>query len=190
MKTDYITEAHVTLSTSYHGGNVSKAYFAAVITDAINSLKSLDDIKKALFYGRDIKQYDTVSSFKFGNNETCADLEMPNEAVNLLHGIIGIATEAGELLEALFSAVVEDQHVDKVNISEEVGDVLWYQAVVLKAVGSNFEAEMSRNINKLRQRFPAKFTEFDANNRNLFTERSVLEQKPLQNIIDTSKSVI
>ena len=36
---------------------------------------------------------------------------------------------------------------------------------------------MTKNIEKLRARYPEKFTEFDAQNRNLVVEREILEGK-------------
>jgi hypothetical protein len=45
----------------------------------------------------------------------------------------------------------------------------------LNAVRCTFDECQRINIAKLRQRFPDKFTEYDANNRDLFAERSQLE---------------
>lgn len=185
MKQDYITEANATCSNSFHGANVSKTHFANVLKRSIMTLQALDDIKKSLFYGRELK---TETSTHAGHyefkNHTCNSLELYSldesnaTSINILHGIIGIATEAGELLEALYNAVIRENQADLTNIAEEIGDVLWYQAVVLKAINSNFETEMQRNIAKLRKRFPNAFNEHDANNRDLFSEREILEQKP------------
>ncbi len=44
----------------------------------------------------------------------------------IYHGIIGICTEVGEIVEAY-----EKKEVDYVNIAEEIGDVFWYTAVIL-----------------------------------------------------------
>lgn len=95
--------------------------------------------------------------------------------MNVIHAIIGKATEAGELLEAL-SAAAEGEAFDAVNALEEVGDGFWYDALLLRAIGSNFGEAQSVNIAKLRRRFPNAFTEFDANNRDLFEERKILEK--------------
>jgi hypothetical protein len=46
----------------------------------------------------------------------------------VLHGIIGICTEAGELLKALHF----EEGRDKINIKEELGDVTWYIAILLR----------------------------------------------------------
>lgn len=102
--------------------------------------------------------------------------------MRLLHGIIGIATEAGEMLEALRQGV-EDGVFDLTNVAEEVGDNQWYAAAILRALKTNFESIQRTNIAKLRARFPNKFTEFDANNRNLQAERQILEGKPSKPVV-------
>lgn len=195
MKTDYIAEAHVTLSPSFHGAKVSKEHFAAVISDAIDALAALDSIKKALFYGRqDVSEYNARAKYEEFAMQNCAELDISSlsaegdafSGINMLHAIVGIATEAGELLEAMREALFGSQEIDSINIAEEIGDIFWYQAIALRCIGSTFEAEQRRNINKLRWRFPEKFTEFDANNRNLLSERDVLER---DFSVDTSKSV-
>ncbi|URA06965.1 hypothetical protein Pfeifenkraut_BL30068 [Xanthomonas phage Pfeifenkraut] len=64
---------------------------------------------------------------------------------------------------------------DDVNFIEETGDGFWYAAIGLNAVKATFGDVQHRNIAKLRHRFPQKFTEYDANNRDLFGERKILE---------------
>lgn len=46
----------------------------------------------------------------------------------VLHGVIGICTEAGEL----FKALMADTTIDRVNIKEELGDVCWYIAILMR----------------------------------------------------------
>jgi NTP pyrophosphatase (non-canonical NTP hydrolase) len=180
---NYIDEAHLTASDKYYGERVSLEYFRSVVKTAIESLKELDRIKKCIFYGKLIerKNYKTADSLFYKG--TCAHLpywlsnssENDKNAVNIIHGIIGKATEAGELLEALYKTAIEGQKFDIVNMQEEIGDGLWYDALMLRAVGSNFEKVQAANIAKLKQRFPDKFNEENAENRNLQQERKSLE---------------
>lgn len=176
---DYIEEAHVTASNSYHGDRVPLAYFRETVAEAVAALNKLDAIKKTLFYGRDcgvpapVENAATLAKFP---EWLSSNPEDDAAAVNIIHGIIGKATEAGELLEAL-SASAEGQTFDETNALEEVGDGFWYDALLLAAIGSNFGEAQRVNITKLRYRFPQKFTEHDANNRDLFGERKILEEK-------------
>lgn len=175
---DYIEEAHVTASGSYYGKSVPLLHFATVIAEAVEALNQLDAIKKTLFYGRDCgvpaaeAGAATLESLPVWISDNPED---DAKAVNVIHAIIGKATEAGELLEAL-GAVLNGEAFDAVNALEEVGDGFWYDALLLRAIGSNFGEAQSVNIAKLRRRFPNAFTEFDANNRDLFEERKILEK--------------
>lgn len=93
----------------------------------------------------------------------------------LMHAAMGMVTEAGEFMDALKKHAMYGKPIDDTNLLEEIGDQLWYQALALRVLGSTFGAEMGRNIAKLRARFPHKFTEHDALNRDLDNERRVLE---------------
>lgn len=103
-----------------------------------------------------------------------------NDAVpaDLLHAIMGVVTESGELMDvckrAFYYGKGKDA-VDLVNIKEEFGDVLWYVALGLHACGASFEEVMETNINKLKARYPEKFSSTDAYDRNLEKERNILE---------------
>ena len=173
---NYIEEASVTMSTSFHSDKVSHELLKHVLEICIPELRDLDFIKKALFYGKGLTPPLESSEKCIGRSpiQIRGLSPDPYTAINLLHGIIGLATEAGELLEALLLSL-NGQEIDVVNISEEVGDIQWYAAAILKAIGSDFETVQRTNIAKLRARFPNKFTEYDANNRNLDIERAILE---------------
>lgn len=96
--------------------------------------------------------------------------------IRLLHAGIGLATESGEFLDALKKSIFYGKEIDKVNLKEEVGDLMWYCAIALDELGGDFEEVMATNIAKLKARFPNKFTEEDAENRDLAKEREILEK--------------
>lgn len=98
-----------------------------------------------------------------------------SEVVDLTHATIGICTEAGELLDVMKKHLAYGKDIDRVNVAEEVGDVLWYVAIILRELNMSFEEVMQMNINKLAKRFPDKFDEHHALNRDLNQERAQLE---------------
>jgi len=73
----------------------------------------------------------------------------------ILHGVIGCCTEAGELLEAIRPNMFYEGYLDRVNLKEEVGDMLWYIGVILNACKLTFEDVMDKNttlqVNPLQQ---------------------------------------
>lgn len=95
--------------------------------------------------------------------------------LEILHGAIGLATESGEVLDMMKKHIYYGKPMDYTNLAEEVGDVMWYCALLLRSMGMSFEQVAQMNINKLEKRFPEKFTEEQALQRDLFTERAQLE---------------
>jgi NTP pyrophosphatase (non-canonical NTP hydrolase) len=95
--------------------------------------------------------------------------------IRVLHASMGIATEAGELLDALKKHVFYGNDIDVVNLLEEHGDILWYAAILADAVGFSFEDSFEKNIAKLRARYPLQFDELRAAQRDLARERRILE---------------
>jgi NTP pyrophosphatase (non-canonical NTP hydrolase) len=75
-----------------------------------------------------------------------------------LHGVIGIITEAGELLDAIKKGIFYGQVIDKENIKEELGDIMWYIAILLREFDWDMKDILSDNIDKLKKRYPEKFT--------------------------------
>jgi len=169
---DYIKAALVTLSPSFHGELVSKAHFTGRMNGAIDALNKLDQVKKSLFYGRDNNLNPEGAKTVEGLNDRVGGGGV--NGANILHAIIGIATEAGELLEALRDDYNGNGH-DAVNLREEVGDLFWYVAILAHEAGFTFSEAQTVNIEKLAKRYPDKFTEYHAVNRDLAAERAVLE---------------
>lgn len=97
------------------------------------------------------------------------------ENQRLLHAGIGLATEAGEFLDALKKHVFYGKELDTVNLREEMGDIFWYCAIIADQLDVDFADVMERNITKLKARYGEKFSEEKANTRDLDTERQILE---------------
>jgi len=112
--------------------------------------------------------------------------EQPLEKINenILHGALGISTEAGEILDAVKKSIFYGKPFDLINLQEEIGDCFWYLAILAKEAGMSFEDIMAQNIAKLKARYPDKFTEDAALNRDLSYERKVLEQTEAERIAD------
>lgn len=99
--------------------------------------------------------------------------------IRLLHCAMGVATEAGELLDAIKKALFYGREVDTVNFSEEMFDVTWYLAIGIHELRTSFEQGFDTNIAKLKARYGERFSEARAVNRDLDTERRILEGEPL-----------
>ncbi len=96
---------------------------------------------------------------------------------DMLHCAIGCSTEAGELLDAFKKHIFYGKPLDKVNVGEEIADMMWYISNLARLSELDIETLLYNNINKLRVRFPEKFTQENAENRDLNKEREALEGK-------------
>ena len=95
--------------------------------------------------------------------------------IRVLHGAMGLCSETGEFVDRLKRRIYYGEETDWTNLKEEAGDLLWYIAIIIDSCGTTFEQCMEKNIAKLKARYPEKFTEEDALNRDLREERKVLE---------------
>lgn len=78
---------------------------------------------------------------------------------DIIHASLGVSSEAGELSGAIKKHLIYGQPLDKLNIKEECGDILWYISLMLTSCGYTMESCMQDNIDKLKIRYPEKFTE-------------------------------
>lgn len=78
---------------------------------------------------------------------------------DLLHAILGISGEAGELVDGFKKHLIYGKPLDVENLREEAGDILWYMALLLRTIDTTFEDVMEMNITKLMIRYPDKYTD-------------------------------
>jgi NTP pyrophosphatase (non-canonical NTP hydrolase) len=178
---DYVAETDVTASGMDGRNIVGRTELVIALKEFIIASERLDLFKKALFRGR--------SREEAGLSEAHNDLQFVSDAwdfadLDLLHGIIGVATESGELAEIAVKYLEGNEEPDDVNVREEIGDVLWYLSRLVKWAGTSFLAEMQRNIAKLRKRHtPTGFNKERDINRDLAAERVVLEGDGIQETV-------
>jgi NTP pyrophosphatase (non-canonical NTP hydrolase) len=111
------------------------------------------------------------------SKRTCPELSnnLRKGLADELHMVIGISTEAGELLDAYKKHFAYGKELDKVNVGEEIADMMWYISNLCRMLNIDYEEMLERNINKLKARYPEKFTQENALNRDLDVERKILE---------------
>ncbi|QMP18283.1 nucleotide pyrophosphohydrolase domain protein [Vibrio phage phiV141] len=150
---------------------------AGLLETVVDVGELADLVKKSVFYDGDLgrlasQQVVDLTNTAEGRNAFYKGSMNPR----LLHAGLGMLTEAVEFLEALHKAALKGEPVDKVNLGEELGDQFWYQAIAADELGTTFDKEQRTNIEKLQLRYPDKFTQKRANNRDLDAERKLLER--------------
>jgi NTP pyrophosphatase (non-canonical NTP hydrolase) len=169
---------------------VDNERFDAVTALFINASELLDMLKKNIFYERPIDEAKWLDQLKSANRNIADLISRQNVRINhptnrdteldvdvrIAHSIIGMCTETGELLEALTKSLDPDVDFDVVNFGEELGDMHWYAAIGSDAANQDFETILQTNRTKLEKRYnEGKFTETNANVRDLEAERTILE---------------
>jgi len=91
------------------------------------------------------------------------------------HAVMGIVTEAGELIDAVKKAKIYGLKLDRTNIIEEMGDLMWYLALLTDDLNTSFEEIWDKNIRKLKIRYPQAYSDNKALKRKLSKERDELE---------------
>jgi len=79
--------------------------------------------------------------------------EMTARNANLLHMVIGISGESGELLDSIKKAVIYQKPLDIVNVVEELGDLEFYMEGLRQELGITREETLQATINKLAVRY-------------------------------------
>ena len=71
----------------------------------------------------------------------------------LLNWGLGIAGEAGDVASCIKKTVFHDND-QKEGIKENLGDTLWYAAMICDYFGWNLHEVIEENVEKLKKRFP------------------------------------
>lgn len=131
--------------------------------------KMADNLKRRLFYG----QEGLATNF-------CAidlspeQLHRLEEMIRPIHAFLGLFGECEEIAKVIGDYIVNGTKPDDLNCEEEAGDFLWYLNQWLSCFGSNIPKAAKRNIAKLRKRYPNKFSEQAAQNRDVAAERAAM----------------
>ena len=65
-------------------------------------------------------------------------IHLSAEQAEILHGVLGVVTEAGEIADVLKKHLIYGKTLDKVNLKEELGDVAWYVALLIRRLDTKF----------------------------------------------------
>ena len=117
--------------------------------DGKSTERLLDKVDMIAFFkqakgGRDVEKYD------FGG---------------ILNACLGLSGEVGEFNDMIKKWVFHEKGLDKDHLKKELGDVMWYVAMICHAMGFDLDDVMQTNIDKLKARYPGGFDTYRANHR-------------------------
>lgn len=123
---------------------------------------------KSLHKTLTLKEYQIEASRTF--------LSKGSHELDVLHCLVGLQTEIGELADPFKKGIYYGKPIDKTNVAEEMADAMWYLVNLARLEKIDLEKALVNNIDKLQIRFPEKFTAENAIVRNLEAERVELEK--------------
>lgn len=92
-------------------------------------------------------------------------LKTEEETVSML--CMGLAGETGEVVDYLKKIIFHKHTFNREILIKELGDMMWYFALLCDLYCINIEEVLQKNIEKLKIRYPSGFTISDSiNNRN------------------------
>lgn len=84
------------------------------------------------------------------------------ERDELISGALGLAGEAGEVCDIIKKHFAHGHELDRQEIANELGDVLWYLALICENLGLALSDVGLMNIAKLKWRYPEGFSSKDS----------------------------
>jgi NTP pyrophosphatase (non-canonical NTP hydrolase) len=86
-----------------------------------------------------------------------ANPELSRE-LKLVNGALGLSGESGEVADLIKKHLMQGHPLDQDKIEGELGDVLWYIALMCSTLGVDMGDIMTKNIFKLKSRYGDKFS--------------------------------
>jgi NTP pyrophosphatase (non-canonical NTP hydrolase) len=83
----------------------------------------------------------------------------------VMNACLGLAGEVGELNDMIKKWVFHEKELDETHLKKELGDVMWYVAMMCQSMGWELDDVLQMNIDKLIARYPEGFDVERANHR-------------------------
>lgn len=75
----------------------------------------------------------------------------------ILNGCLGLSGEVGEFNDMIKKFVFHEARLESEHVQKELGDILWYIALICDAFNFDLDSIMKLNIDKLKARYPEGF---------------------------------
>ena len=125
--------------------------------EAIDLLKYLEHLKQTFTDSLTANDYQRMAMRTAGEYATPMDM--------MRNAVYGLNGETGEVIDILKKHEFQGHVLDKQKLADELGDVLWYCALMAEAIGTTLQDVMQGNIAKLVERYPEGFDKARSVNR-------------------------
>jgi NTP pyrophosphatase (non-canonical NTP hydrolase) len=76
----------------------------------------------------------------------------------LINGVMGLCGESGEVIDIVKKHLAQGHELNREKMIDELGDVAWYIAEIATVLDVPLEDILTRNIEKLKCRYPEGFS--------------------------------
>ena len=82
--------------------------------------------------------------------------EIPQKDI-LLNAVMGLSGEVGEVADLMKKHMFQGHELSKEELINELGDIAWYLAEAATGLNIELDEILSKNIEKLKKRYPTGF---------------------------------
>lgn len=119
-----------------------------------NDKKNVDRLTNKILdlhkFNPDIPGWDKTGTFDIGG---------------ILNACLGLSGEVGEVNDMIKKWIFHESSLALDHLAKEIGDVMWYVALICDSFGFNLEEIMQMNVDKLLKRYQNGFDVYEANHR-------------------------
>ncbi|MHC9532803.1 nucleoside triphosphate pyrophosphohydrolase family protein [Dellaglioa sp. BT-FLS60] len=94
---------------------------------------------------------------EFNDYQEAANRTLYGTEQVLTNCALGVAAEGGQLVDLIKDYTFKGRELDKVKLTKEMGDVLWYLSQIAEWADIEFDDVAKDNILKLNKRYPDGF---------------------------------
>lgn len=108
---------------------------------------------------------DGKATLRLENVIDCNDNLMICDVGGILNACLGLSGEVGEFNDMIKKWIFHEKECDIKHLKKELGDIMWYIAMMCHSFNWDMDEIMKMNIDKLEARYPEGFDTVRANNR-------------------------
>lgn len=83
----------------------------------------------------------------------------------VFNACLGLSGEVGETSDMIKKWIFHEKELDVEHLKKELGDVMWYMALMCESFGFDLNEILQMNVDKLKARYPEGFDTVRANHR-------------------------
>ena len=118
-----------------------------------------------------VKEYEQFVASCFNENPT------NNKVLDFVHMTMALMSESGEFADIVKKAVFHSKETSKVDLIDELGDVLFYFMNICHFLDITLDDVMEANLIKIRERYPdGRGKNYNFGTRNKIEEKKRIEQ--------------